>query len=125
MISARRFIKQDLEQLNRWHALYEMPLLRYEDLPAIGYIVPGVCAGFLYQTDSSLCMLDAFIANPEARGNARREALNSVTELLLTTAKDLCFTTVLAFTQHESIKSRCERYEFTDRGAYNLFSRRF
>ena len=123
-MSARRFIKEDLPQINRWQALLEMPLTTYEDLPAIGYIVPGICAGFLFQTDSSVCMLDGYIANPEVLGSKRKEALNAVTDLLIITAKDLDYKKIIAFTRHESVKARCERYEFSQKEDYTLFVRR-
>lgn len=124
MMTARKFIQEDLAQVNRWHALHEMPVIGYDDLPEIGFIVPGVCAGFLYQTDSSVCMLDGYISNPESEKNARKDALDAITFLLITTAKDLMFTTIMAFTKNQSVMGRCERYEFTKKGEYNLFVRR-
>lgn len=117
----RRFIESDLREINEWYSAYEMEALSYDDLPEIGYIIPKVCAGFLYKTDSNACLLDGFIASPLAFGNIRKTALNQVTDALLIDAEDLCFDKVLAFTMHDSIRSRCERYEFVRKNDYTLF----
>lgn len=124
MMTARRYIEEDLREVNRWYAMQELPVLEHEDMPAIGYIVPGVCAGFLYQTDSSMCMIDGYIANPEARGEKRKNALDAVTYLLITTAQDLNYKAIMAYTKTAAVSARCERYEFQPKGEYKLFVRR-
>jgi hypothetical protein len=124
-MSVRHYIDSDLKEINRWEALHGADLTPIEALPQVGFIYPGVCAGFLLQTDSAVCFLDGFTANPEVEKEKRRLALDSVTEKLLITAKDLGFKSVLAFTSNESIKARCNRYEFSPKGEYNLFVRRF
>lgn len=122
-MSVRRYIKEDLKQVNRWEAMCELSLTPEHGIPDVGFIVPGVCAGFLFQTDSSICMFDGFIANPEIRGEERLKALDAVTDALVITAKDLGFKSVLAFTKNKNIKARCERYGFSGRGGYELFVR--
>jgi hypothetical protein len=122
-MSVRLFTPEDLKALNRWEAMCEKNITPHHGIPKIGFIVPDVCAGFLYQTDSSICLFDGFIANPEARGEKRKAGLDAVTDALIISAKDLGFKSILAFTQNERIERRCERYEFQLIGAFNLYVR--
>ena len=81
-----------------------------------GLIVPGVAAGWLYRTDSSVCLLDHFITNPAAALGARGAALNAITEQLLRAAQGFGARLVVALTHDTSIYRRARLLGFRDTG---------
>lgn len=83
----RPFAPQDLDELNRWYAARGLPLVPLSALPAIGVVVDGVAAGFLYRTDSDIALLDGYVTNPAAGGRARRAAFDAIVEELVRAAK--------------------------------------
>jgi hypothetical protein len=83
----RRYEPGDLAELNAWHAARWLAPLRAGSLPAVGYIEPGVAAGFLYRTDSDLALLDGYITSPAATARARHRAVAAITEALLGSAR--------------------------------------
>ncbi len=102
----RRYENRDLEQLNRWYDLRHCPKVDNSLLPGVGFIADEMAAGFLYQTDSSLCLLDGYVSNPLTYKEDRDKALNCITQALLTEAKRLGFKKILAFTTVEAIATR-------------------
>lgn len=70
----------DYAELNRWWTLHGSRAPQQRFLPATGFIVSvdGVraCAGFVYKTDSKLCVFEFTICNPEVEKEKRSEALD-------------------------------------------------
>lgn len=70
----------DYEDLNSWWQKHGScaPALRF--LPKTGFVVlvDGVkaCAGFLYKTDSKLCVFEFVVCNPDVEKEPRGEALD-------------------------------------------------
>lgn len=120
---ARRYHKQDIEVVNEWYAGWNHPTLLPHMLPDVGFIVDEVCAGFLYKTDSSLCLLDAYVANREATKAAKQLGLDLVTNALLEEAYACGFRAVMAITDNPSIVKRCINYKFKDEGTRRVFVR--
>src|SRR5712692_7696099 len=60
----RRYESSDLAEMNEWYARRGMAPMDPAHLPTIGYIEPGVAAGFMYVTDSKLVFLENYVANP-------------------------------------------------------------
>jgi hypothetical protein len=81
-------------------------------LPQLGLIVPGVAAGFLYRTDSTLCLIDALISNPAVDAGTRDAAIDVVVTNLIGVATELGFTSMLAYTAFDAVKSRAIRHGF-------------
>ncbi len=106
----RRFENADLVSLNRWYDLRGQPVVSLSALPSIGYFAEDMAAGFLYQTDSCIAMLDAYVTNPLTYPKDRDQALDEITECLLIDAKDFGFRKVLAFTQVEAVVKRAQRH---------------
>lgn len=119
----RFFRPEDFDQINEWYALRQMAPMRRDIIPKVGYIVDGVAAGFLYQTDSSMCLLDGFIANPLAEKHERAEALDKITDALISDADRLDFFSIVAMTKNEAIRERCRKYHFSPKGEYHVYVR--
>lgn len=116
-----RFSPENIPEINAWYCLRGMEPLNKHLFPDVGFIVSGVCAGFIYQTDSALCFLDGYVSNPDTTKEQRKEAFDKITTALILTAKDHGFTSILAYIKNPEIAKRCERFGFGLRGTYNLF----
>lgn len=108
----RRYNSQDFEVMCSWYVKHHMKPINESFLPAIGYIVPDVAAGFLYYTDSSVCMLEGFVTNPEAPAPNRHEALNQIIIACMDEAKVKGFQKICGFTIDDSILERATRFGF-------------
>jgi hypothetical protein len=117
----RSFEPSDLATINGWYRQYGMPELTLNSLPKTGFIVEGIAAGFLFITDANLALMDAYIANPEASKEERKQALDKVTDALLEQARLSGINRVLALTKREVIEERCQNYNFKSLGSYQLF----
>lgn len=120
---ARFYRPEDLIEINEWYSLRQMTPMRADIIPKVGYIVEGVAAGFLYQTDSSMCLFDGFIANPLAERHEREEGLDKITDALISQAEKLNFYSIVAMTKHEVIRERCRKYHFAPKGEYHVYVR--
>jgi hypothetical protein len=119
----RAYADKDLAEINRWYEAHgEKPTTR-NSLSNIGRIEDGVAAGFLYQTDSCVCLLEGFVTNPLASSEDRGKALFQITIQLMAEAKDMGFTTIIAMTKDLNIMERALMHNFKEVGLYHLFSR--
>lgn len=114
---------EDRETINAWYAMRGFHPIGEHLFPDVGYIVPGIGAGFIYQTDSSLCFIEGYISNPTSTKAERKEAFDAITVSLIHAAKDHGFTSMLAYTKHEEIAKRCDRFQFQRQGDYTLYRR--
>lgn len=119
----RKYSISDIKTLNEWYAAHRLDVPEEDMFPEIGYLVPEIGCGFIYQTDSSLCFIDGYISNPESTGDERRDAFDIITQNLLIAAKEAGFRAILAYTENMQIKKRCERYDFNKKGTYDLYVR--
>ncbi len=110
----------DLDELNRWLDVRGLMPVEAHALPIVGMIVPGVAAGFLYRTDSSIGFLDGFASNPEAPKETRAAALLHIGDAL---ASRFDGRFLLVYTEHVGISRWCRETGFTDRGSMRLFTR--
>lgn len=101
----RRFdISKDLAELNGWYRARGLPEVPLEALPLTGLIVPGVAAGFLYLTDSSLAMLEGFCTNPQVGRDERARALDQIIAALFVEADRMRCTKVIGLVQSPLIE---------------------
>ncbi len=92
-----------------------------EALPKTGYIVPGVAAGFLYRTDSSIAWIDSLVASKERTREERSQALDAIVEALRQEARRAGFKSILGYTLQPVVVDRALRlgWEYV-RGGYHL-----
>lgn len=118
----RPFVHNDADRatLNAWYQAHGYGPLRSGELPATGFLVEGVAAGFLYRTDSDTVILEGFITNPEATSEERYHALLQVHTALLTAAKQSGARRLVALTADDSLKKRAQDQGFTSLGLFEL-----
>ncbi|WP_224240619.1 hypothetical protein [Hyalangium gracile] len=100
--------EQHFTEVARWFELFNETMVP-EALPQTGYIVPGIAAGFLYRTDSSVAWVESLIAFKEAPKDVRDRALDAIVVALCRDARKLGFKTVLGSTQLEAVVKRAQR----------------
>lgn len=121
----RRFRPEHLAELNRWYAARDLPAVMSGVLPHVGYIAPGLAAGFLYRTDSELALLDGFISNPEAPLLDRGRAISRVLEALVEEVPaGAGVSHLIGLTRVRGMEQLVERAGFSAVGGYRLFTRK-
>lgn len=119
----RRYEKSDFGEVKGWFDARGIDHIREPLLPDIGFIEPGVAAGFLYQTDSGVCILEGFVTNKDAEGPLRNKALNEVISECMRTAKELGFQKVCAFSLDDSIIARAHKNDFKSSSGFTLLAK--
>lgn len=107
--------EQHYAQVLRWFELFGETIFP-EVLPPTGLIIPGVAAGFLYRTDSSLAMIESLVANREAPKEERTRAIDAIIVGLSREAQKQGFKTVLGFTQLDAVVQRVHRLGWSSMG---------
>ena len=93
-----------------------------ESLPKVGFIEPGVAAGWLYGTDSTVGFLEQFVTNPGAPLKARYAAVDAIAAALMAHARRTGITRVVAMTSHRSIGRIALRHGFRYAGPMHVLS---
>lgn len=85
-------------------------------LPETGYIVFHdnfpVAAGFLRRVEGGFAQMDSYISDPTAPSEQRNEALDLITEALISRAKELELRGIVAFSVDQNTISRSLRHGF-------------
>jgi len=119
--------KEHYEMVSAWWVDHKMPVVPLNHLPNTGKIVSVdgeyIAAGWLYCTNSAVCLLEAYISSPTSQKAQRLVALDALTESLLQDARSRGFESVVAVAKNSSIKARCERTGFKETGTFTLFSK--
>lgn len=99
-----RFIEdKDYKVISEWWKGYNWPAVPKEALPKNGFIVDGLCAGFLYCTDSSIAWMEFIVGNPAAIKEDRTIALNNLVISLCGLAKEYGYKQVFSSIQHPNL----------------------
>lgn len=87
-----------------------------------GFIVPGVAAGFLYLTNSSIAYIDFYITNPDAGVRDRMRAVHKITETIIGSAKVNHDVKMLyCNSKIRSIQNLAKYFEFKSLGKHAVF----
>ena len=109
--------------MDLWYTARGISVPPASALPKIGFIVDNIAAGFLYQTDSSVTLLEGFITNQDTTQAERDAGLDQIVKALMAEADTLGATTVLAMTQSQAIYNRACKFGFSDIGAFQLLTK--
>lgn len=117
----RRFTPGDLDTMNEWYAARGLPRVPRDALPAVGFIVDKLAAGFLYRTDApGLALVDGVVTAPDAPRLARAKAVEDVVRALSIEARKLRIPRVVGLTSVSGMSRLCERLGWTRIGTYQL-----
>jgi hypothetical protein len=116
-----RYVPEEhFAQVDQWHKEWNQTVTP-DALPKVGFIVPGLAVGFLYQTDSSVGMIETFIVPKNADKVERGKAIDAIILAIIAEARRLGFKSLLGSTQLDAMVKRVERLGFTYAGGgYHL-----
>lgn len=119
---ARKYEPDDFDELAKWGAEWGAEY-REDQFPHIGFIVEGVAAYFLYQTDSSVCWLENMIAKRGVSENVRTQALELLIDAILKEASELGFSVAYATTDNIPVAKRAKEHGATIRPGQLLLTK--
>lgn len=111
----------DYENLCEWWALHKQAPIALCMIPDSGLIVEGVAAGFLYLTNAKLGIIDLYVSNPKASKEARNNALNEITEELISLAHHRDCKAILATSSLQAVEKRALDFGFENIGNVKVF----
>jgi hypothetical protein len=118
---ARRFVAaEDKSTLDKWYRERNMPPVPNEFIPAVGFIVKDGAAGFLYMSECDMAYIEGFITPCNISFREREDALNSVTQALITEAKLLGIKKLMVVTEHQGVYNRMMKFNFSDMGEFRI-----
>ncbi len=83
-----------------------------EFLPKVGFVLPGIAMGFLYQTDSAVAHIEGLVANPKVSGEERTRGIDEVVKAIIDEARKLGFKSLHGQTDLPVIVERAKRLGF-------------
>ena len=84
-------------------------------LPRVGIIVNEMCAAWIYQTDSCMCVVDWYISDRNADKATRKGAIEYLLEITAEEAKRLGYSVIFSSVRNQSLIRKMENSGFTGR----------
>lgn len=112
MIVIRNVNKRDLITIGEWYRKRGI-VFDTSFLPPFGLIADGICAGFLYRTDSPVAVVGNLVSDPDGDRETRSQALDLLIEMLYSRARFEGFKRVTAASNLNSVKKRLVSLGFT------------
>jgi hypothetical protein len=107
-MKVRPYEEKDFAQLREWGEEWG-ETYNEDQFPKVGFIVDGVAAYFLYQTDSCVCWLECLISKKDADKMAKARALDLLVDAILKEATELGYTVAYATTDNLSVAKRARQ----------------
>lgn len=108
--------KVDYQIISKWWKDQNWPIVPLENLPTYGLMVwldeVPLAAGFIYQTDSSMALLEWIVSNPEVAHELRGQALDILLDDLCFMAKKLGFKQLFTMAKNERLIEREKSHGF-------------
>ena len=92
----RRYTKEDEKEVIGWFHSRKIDITP-DYLPKVGFLEPGIAAGFVYQVDANFCIFESFISNPNTSKSERKEALREIVTEMIKEAKQLGYKDAYGF----------------------------
>ena len=117
----RKYLDSDFNQVaswgGKWGCDYDKSLL-----PPTGLIIPGVCAYFIYETNSSVCFIENLVRNPDVPKEVADKCVNLLITETLREVKRLGYTKVYATSNNDSAINRAVEHGALASPDYTLLS---
>jgi hypothetical protein len=96
----------------QWYAPHVGVVMSPDFLPKVGFVVPDIAMGFLYQTDSKVCHIEGLVANPLVSRDLRTSAVDAVVLAIIKEARALGFRALHGTTSLRAVVDRAQRLGF-------------
>lgn len=132
MVKIRDFrFEEDYEDLCDWWEKAGSFAPHPEHLPKTRLIAyeektgDKICAGFLYNTDSAICIFEFFVSNPDLKKDIRDLGLNTLIAKIISLAKEKEYGMIYTSTSIPKFVKRLEDQGFLllDKGQNHLFKK--
>jgi hypothetical protein len=120
-MEVRLITEDDHHDIKQWFKAHKWPSVDFALLPPTGWTVPGVCAAWLYLTNSRTAILEWVISNPKSI--QRQEGLNDLLRHIARMAKDHGCLNIFTATKHAKLVNRLQiehDYLIGDEGVTHL-----
>lgn len=117
----RRYETTDFPMINAWFNRRGLDI-KPEELPKIGFIRNNAAAGFLYETGTSVALIENMVTNPDVSIFERYNGVREVTKKLLEVAKFRRYR-VTCITRSRSISRIATSFGFKGYGWYEILQR--
>lgn len=101
-----------------------MPRPKSQSLSTMGYISDERVAGWIYLTDSNICLIEGIIANPLTVPSLRRQSLKMLAAFLVDKALSMGYTNIIAVTKHHAIQKLCNDMGFVSDKEFKIYALR-
>lgn len=98
--------------LKKWYEDHEQKMLDKSLIPGIGLVVDNCVAGFLYQTDSKLAIIENYISDKNSTKEQRHNAIIALTNGLYEVAHQLGYRTILSFTNNSGLLDKQDKLSY-------------
>ena len=98
------------DSMSAWYQARGLSRVSPHLLPETGYVVGDCVAGFIFKTDASLYLIEAFISDPFTHPTVRDEAIAILIEALLSHVPP--GSKVMALSNHSKMKARATAQGF-------------
>ena len=117
MVSRRRFnLEKDYDIIGRWWRKHGSYIPAPEYLSQTGLIIEidnePVAAGFLYKTDSAICVFEWVVVNPETEKESRDKALDYLIESAIEWSEKAGFKVIYSSLKEKKFIKRLEAKSF-------------
>ena len=123
-LTVRPVTPADLPAIGHWHREHHAGF-DPECLPALGWIVPSVAAGFMWLVENRMAMVDALVTSNTASADARAEGLKLVIDTMERYCEDNGIRRVFAISSDRSVGVRCVQHGLRPAGQFVLYSKTY
>lgn len=117
-------VSEHYAQIASWYCYRKLVPPPVSQLPKVGFVISDVACCFLYQTDSTLALMEGAISNPVADKQRRNEALDMLGVVVCDEAKRLGYKHIFGVSKIEAVQKRVKRHGGTTDGIPHLVIKR-
>lgn len=99
----------DLPELQTWLIARKLNPVPASELPALGFVVPGVACAFVRAIEGNYCLMDSLASNPAASAETRNAALEMLFNAVLAGAQGRA---ILGITVDDGTLVRAQAFGF-------------
>lgn len=112
------------EMVSKWFQTWGFPGHLMDILPPVGYVVEGICAIFLYETNSNVCFIEGLVRNPEIDEKIANECLDHIGDKIIDYARERGFKYIMSYSQYQAVADRAVKHGFKlNEQSYHCFGR--
>ncbi len=102
-MKVREFKSRDLTSINKWLKARAKNGITCQQLPRVGFVVPGVAIGFIREVEGGMGIFESLVSNPFASSALRHAAMSAIYAKVMNDAR---FERIIGFSVDNGALSR-------------------